>query len=405
MTGNAGVVYLVEYQPKFIAVDDLSEEDARFLFQQYGDKVDLEWPSPRTNMAFRLVSKGWVGFIPLGGGKGISIQPKVPLQHLFQMLEYAYDLKSFKLIQGRFDCETILDYIERLAILLADLLLQRSRLGLYRSYIEEEECLNFVRGRIDIHQFAKSPVKSTIQCRFEDQTIDNADNQIIAWTLHCLLRSGLCTDRALPKIRKAAKVLSHSVSLNAYQPCDCIDRGYNRLNADYETMHLLCRFLLEKIGPSQNTGARSMIPFLVNMGRLFESFVAKWFARNIESGYYLKAQEKISLGSKDKLMMSLDLVVYSCETSAPVCVLDTKYKTGGSVSPPDLYQVITYADSTQCKNAFLVYPFADAEAFSLKPGNVWVRSVIFDLALDLDVAGKKFIDSLFLNSLANSRPG
>ena len=399
------VITIVEYQPKSIAKDKLSEEDAQFLFHHYGDKIDLEWPSPKTNYVFRLVSKGWVGFIPFGGGRGISILPKVPLEHLFQMLEYAYDLKSFKLIQGQFACETLMDYFERLAILLADLLLQRSRLGLYRTYIEEEESLNFVRGRIDINQFAKSPVKSTIQCRFEDQTIDNGDNQIIAWTLHCLLRSGLCTDRALPKIRKAAKVLSHSVALNAYHPSDCTDRGYNRLNADYETMHLLCRFLLEKIGPTQNAGTRSMIPFLVNMGRLFESFVAKWFAKNIENGFYLKAQEKISLGSKDKLMMSLDLVVYSRETSAPVCVLDTKYKTGGSVSPPDLYQVITYADSTQCGHAFLVYPFADAESFSLKPGNVLVRSAIFDLALDLNLAGSNFVNSLFLSSLANSRLG
>ena len=147
-----------------------------------------------------------------------------------------------------------------------------------------------------------------------------------------------------------------------------------------------------------------MIPFLVNMGRLFESFVAKWFSRNIDPAYYLKAQEKISLGSKDKLMMSLDLVVYSRESSAPVCVLDTKYKRGGSVSPPDLYQVITYADSTQCKHAFLVYPFADAEPFSLKPGNVRVRSAIFDLSLDLDIAGRKFMDSLFLDSLNNMSP-
>ena len=48
----------------------------------------------------------------------------------------------------------------------------------------------------------------------------------------------------------------------------CVGRTYNRLNADYEPMHALCRFFLENSGPAHARGDRSMLPFLVNMPRL-----------------------------------------------------------------------------------------------------------------------------------------
>jgi 5-methylcytosine-specific restriction enzyme subunit McrC len=57
-------------------------------------------------------------------------------------------------------------------------------------------------------------------------------------------------------------------------PESCVGRTYNRLNADYEPMHALCRFFLENSGPTHERGDRSMFPFLVDMSRLYELFVA-----------------------------------------------------------------------------------------------------------------------------------
>ncbi len=50
-------------------------------------------------------------------------------------------------------------------------------------------------------------------------------------------------------------------------PDSCDGRTYNRLNADYEPMHALCRFFLNNSGPTHERGDRPMLPFLVNMSR------------------------------------------------------------------------------------------------------------------------------------------
>jgi 5-methylcytosine-specific restriction enzyme subunit McrC len=103
----------------------------------FGDKVAVEWPTPKTGDRWQLTSLGWVGFIPLGEDRGISLQPKVPIGNLFRMLEYAYDLRSFKLMEGLYDCASIRDFYDQLALILAHRLLDRARAGLYRTYRED----------------------------------------------------------------------------------------------------------------------------------------------------------------------------------------------------------------------------------------------------------------------------
>jgi 5-methylcytosine-specific restriction enzyme subunit McrC len=55
----------------------------------------VEFPSPKTDHRWELTAQGWVGYIPLSPELGLSLQPKVSLEGLFRMLEYAYRLESF----------------------------------------------------------------------------------------------------------------------------------------------------------------------------------------------------------------------------------------------------------------------------------------------------------------------
>lgn len=389
-----GILHLVEYQERRIPEGEFDRADALHLHAHFGDKVSVDWPTFINGFTYGLISQGWVGFIPLGNGKGVSIQPKVPLANIFEMLEYAYDLRSFKFLPGRFECETVLDYFERLAVLLAEGLLARSRIGLYKSYQEKADSLTFVRGRIDISAYIRSHQPHLLTCEFDEQTLDNEENQILAWTLHCVLRSGLCSPRSIDRIRKADKVLSHSVSLTPFVPEDCVGRTYNRLNADYETLHLLCRFLLEKTGPTQAMGDAAMLPFLVNMARLFESFVARWLAANLPAGYSVDAKVRHRVGGAGTLEMEFDLVLYQAASGRALCVLDTKYKPHQAISNPDYYQAVAYADAKGCGTAILVYPSPQTRPFDEKAGNVRVCSVVFDLGGELDVSGKVALERI-----------
>lgn len=389
-------IQLVEFEIRSLPQSSLSEETAKRIHLQFRDKVDVQWPTPKTFNQWQLNSLGWVGFIPFGEGDGLSLQPKVPLETLFGMLEYAYDLQSFKLLDGLYDSESMRDFYERLASILSERTLTRARQGLYRTYREEYDAYSFVRGKIDIPAFVRTAVKTRIPCYSQDFTIDVEDNQIIAWTLHIIRRSGLLRrEKEVRLVRKAERVLRNSIQLRPYSHFDCFGRTYTRLNADYEVLHKLCRFFLENTGPTQNLGDRSMLPFLVNMARLFELFVARWLRERLKHKYTLKIQDSFRIGDQSALRMTMDMLLCDKETGRPVCVLDTKYKGENTVSNDDYNQVVAYSDAVGCENAVLIYPKELERPFDEKPGRIRVNSAVFDVGDDLDAGGNELLRRLY----------
>jgi 5-methylcytosine-specific restriction enzyme subunit McrC len=95
--------------------------------------VSVEYPTPKTEGAWRLTAQGWVGYIPLSQDMGVSLLPKVGLGNIFRMLEYAYRLKNFHFLDGAFESSSPLDFYERLARILTRRVLDRARKGLYRT--------------------------------------------------------------------------------------------------------------------------------------------------------------------------------------------------------------------------------------------------------------------------------
>ncbi len=92
-------------------------------------------------------------------------------------------------------------------------------------------------------------------------------------------------------------------------------------------------------------------------------------------------------------------------------VLDTKYKAPEQAGYTDIYQMISYANTTKCKQAFLIYPKDLTQPLDIKSDQIRVRSLTFSLddnldlrvrsltfSLDdnLDRAGQSFLKNLFL---------
>ncbi len=385
------VIELKEYEQRRLPRGDLAEEEGEALWRRYGDQVAVDFPTVKTNRQWRLTSRGWVGFIPLTPELGISLTPKVPLGNLFRMLEVAYKL-DFLTPEGLTDSGSLQEFYERLANVLAKRVLDRARRGLYRAYVPDADTLPYVRGSLDLGRRLRRPWAIGLPCEFEEHTADLEENQILAWTLLRIARSGACTERVLPTIRRAYRVLQGSASLQPFLPEACIGRLYNRLNGDYRPLHALCRFFLEQAGPTHERGDREMIPFLVPMWRLFELFVAEWLREHLPVRYRLEVQENVHLGESRELQFQIDLVLYDAEIGRPISVLDTKYKDTERPSERDVQQVVAYAESTGCGDAVLVYP---AETpLDVWVGGIRVRSSAFGLAGDVEEAGLRFLATL-----------
>lgn len=236
------LIVLTEYQPLLLDKSELSELAAQRLWRDFRPQVEVEPPSFKTGNRWRLTAQGWVGFLPVASDLGIALQPKVPLHNLFGMLELAYDLRSLQLWDELFAVDSLEELYEGLALILARRILSRVRSGLTQRYLPRYQALSFVRGRIDISQLTQQPLLDTLPCHFAEQSIDSEENQILLWTLHLILRSGLCTDRSLPTVRRAYRALQGAISLRPFRAEACRKRSYSRLDADYRLLHLLCAF-------------------------------------------------------------------------------------------------------------------------------------------------------------------
>lgn len=385
-------ISLIEYQTARFAQAEIPEETGKILLYHYKNQVDIEFPTPKTEGQWQLRALGWVGHIPLTPELHLALLPKVALDNIFRMLEVAYQL-NFDILPGLINSQSLAEFYERLAHILALRVLERGRKGFYRTYLLQEEQLSYVRGRLQMQSTMQRPGQVKLPCHYEEHTADIADNQILAWTLWRIAHSGLCTERVLPTVRRAYQALHGLVTPTPYGPQACVGRTYHRLNEDYRPTHALCRFFLDQSGPSHPLGERSMLPFLVDMAHLYELFVAEWLKAHLPPDLELKTQEQIDLSRSHTLHFKIDLVLYESTSGTVRCVLDTKYKTG----PPnadDIAQVIAYAKVKSSREAILIYPTPLAEPLDTTIDGLRIRSLTFALSGDLEQAGQAFLQKL-----------
>ncbi len=388
----AKVITLTEYQSARFAPSEIPDEVGRTLLAHYRRQVEVAFPTPKTDGLWQFTGQGWVGHIPVTTDWHVALQPKLPLGNIFGMLEYAYRF-DFELWDDLVTCQSLAEFYGRLAHILARRVLDRSRQGFYRTYLSKTDRLPFVRGQLDLRQTVQRPEQVKLRCRYQEQTADVAENQILAWTLARIARSGVCTEPGLSAVRRAYRALQGLVTPRAFGPEACLNRSYHRLNDDYRPMHALCHFFLAQSGPGHQLGDRTMLPFLVDMARLYEQFVAEWLRVNLPDSFTLKTQEAVDV---DGVSALIDLVIYQAGARRPRWVLDTKYKQSPKPANEDIYQVVAYAKAKRCHEAVLIYPTPLAQPLDIMWDDIHVRSLAFAIGGELQEAGQTLLRSLNL---------
>ncbi|MBK8905970.1 MAG: restriction endonuclease [Anaerolineaceae bacterium] len=363
------------------------------LLDQNGKRLQVSFPSPKTDHQWELTAQGWVGQFSLPHQMQLNIRPKLPIARLFQLWEAAYDLRLAHLGDGLTTLDSIPAFFNLLAEILARRVLRRVRQGLQQAYLSETAVLPYVRGRLLPRQPAATSPTVQLACRYNAQTTDVADNQVLAFTLHQIARSGQCSPTTQTAVRQAYHLLQPAVTLRPFTANDCQNRSYGRLNQDYAVMHALCRFFLENTGPLLDEGSHAIMPFLLNMAQLYERSVANWLQAHLPAPYHIKAQESTTVGLNDELRFQIDLTLYEGNGRA-LAVLDTKYKTPERPSPADISQVVTYAKARGCQQALLIYPRALAQPLQVQIGDVQLHTLTFGLDEPLDQAGETFLHQL-----------
>ena len=87
-------IILDEYQTLSLPAEQIPARLGEHIWRtldQRGKKVQITFPSPKTDNAWQLTALGWVGQINLPQIT-LTIRPKVPIVRLFQLWELAYGL-------------------------------------------------------------------------------------------------------------------------------------------------------------------------------------------------------------------------------------------------------------------------------------------------------------------------
>jgi len=388
------IIELIEHQPKEYPREDIDMNLGELLYRKYGSEIDVEFPSPKTNHRWRLKSKNWVGLLTLNEDVTLSLKPKFPLENLFGLWEYAYRLKSFHIPEGVTSSSSLSEFYNHLAKILAQRINERGKRGLYQAYIDREEKLPYITGKMNLTHMMERPWEVDIQCEYEENTGDNMHNQILLATLYGILRSGHLRQDIIPQVKLAYKTLESTVSMQDITARDCLNQVYNSLNKDYQLLHGLCRFFLESRGPNYESGSHTTIPFIVNMAGLFELFVAEWLAIHLPAQYTIKAQETVAIGEDNPMAFHIDLVIYDRYTGEVKAVLDTKYKDTGAIQNSDFNQILAYAVSKRTKKGILIYPQRMKNSILYGTNGYEIRGISFDIQGDIEVGGKQFLREL-----------
>lgn len=247
-----------------------------------------------------------------------------------------------------------------------------TRGGLLKQYLEHEDDLTVVRGRIAVARqlglHANRP--DLVACAFDEVTIDNVWNRVLKKAIRC----------ARPWIR-SVELNRQWVELMGVMPDvddtrlsgpDVERLAFNRQAERYRVAIDWARWILALLAPALRAGRTDAPALLFNMNRLFESAVATVARRRVyaESGLTVETQDAsralVTMLSQDRVEPGFQLrpdLVFRRE-DAVVAIADTKWKLIGwdskrrvMPSEADMYQMHAYASAFQCRELALIYPW------------------------------------------------
>lgn len=155
---------------------ELAAEDVDYIVGQLGKKLSVR--RQVHGSGYVLNPNQFVGVVVLPSGRRLESRPKVPLGNLFYMMAVALELPFLDETVEFASLDEILEFV---AAYFAELVKGRIDRGLYRSYVEREENLLTVRGRIEFAEDLRRNhvLRHRTYCRYAELTWDIPENQII----------------------------------------------------------------------------------------------------------------------------------------------------------------------------------------------------------------------------------
>ncbi len=240
--------------------------------------------------------------------------------------------------------------------------------GMIRYYIEQQENLPVLRGRLRVEQQLKLNLghRERLFCQYDEWSADNLYNQILKSTLQHLSRLALGSQAR----KQVTELLMRFDPIRNIEVDTSILAGltFDRSNRRYAPIFEQCRWFIDGFHPDVLAGEASCLTLLFDMNRLFESYVAaecrklacKHGLRLREQGpqQYLATRED---RNQALFLMKPDMTFLDADDRI-LLLADSKWKLLDErenrlrIAQSDLYQMTSYAASYGVSQLALMYP-------------------------------------------------
>lgn len=290
------------------------------------------------------------------------IRPKVDIHRILFLLGYA---KNPGWRDDTVELSKVADLVPALAHAFADQAARALELGLLQGYVEIDESSTVLRGRLREHDQLgqRYGIAVPLLVRFDDYTVDIAENRLLRAATELLLRLPGVAPRTRIRLRgirqDLADVTPHvrGALLPRWEP--------TRLNARYNVALWLAELILRGNAVDHAPGDIRLGGFLVDMAKVYEDFLTVALTDALRPhGGWSRPQDRQYLDVEDLIAMKPDLVWYS--DGQPAAVVDAKYKAEKPSGFPDadLYQMLAYCTALRLPDGHLVYAKGNASGAS-----------------------------------------
>jgi 5-methylcytosine-specific restriction enzyme subunit McrC len=325
-----------------------------------------------------------IGFISTDRFK-VEIQPKVKIASLLQLLDS--DLRAFQLLNQEQHLSDSKDWTYSLAVFFALQLEKSFSRGPLEGYVTKASWEKTIRGKIQFSQLATSSRVATPELPLEyDEFSRNIPENVIANTaIEILVRNFHISDSIREGLRRNQAKLE---GVDLLQPGARIPAySISSLNSHYETLLATSELIIRSQAISAHSGQRVMNSFLIDMARLFETYLEISFAKLSKSlGLDFKPQKGNQYLDETQFFRIRPDYLWFKKGSAS-SLADAKYKviqSRSDVSNQDVNQIIAYCSRFGLESGHLVY--ASTPEFEATMTNSEIRIEIHEVDLSLEPA-------------------
>ena len=274
------------------------------------------------------------------------------INNIYHMMAYAFQ----SLNQGNYEdlaAESFDNIYDMFAAILAKGIGLQLKRGLYREYINRQEELPLMRGKIDIQGTVRNKLlhKRLITCNFDELSEDNQLNRILKTTVMLLLKNADVRAEYKDSLKKEMLYFSNVGLLNPL----CIRWSsirFQRNNQTYRVLIGICQLITEGMLITTDKGDYRLASFIdeQRMCRLYEKFILEYYIRHFPELKVSATQIQWSVDDDIRTMLPVMQSDICIQKDNTVLIIDAKYYSQNTqkqyskhtIHSDNLYQIFTY---------------------------------------------------------------